>query len=80
MGARGATRAVWLRSGRRPDAWPPTRRQQEIARLQRDNARLQAQLTTAQRVIDSQGKRSALLDQLVTSSAPTPTSSGEPSS
>ena len=52
-------------------------REQEIARLQRDNARLQAQLVTAQRVIEVQGKLSALLDQLATSSAPTPLSSGE---
>src|SRR2546427_3115956 len=52
-------------------------REQEIARLQRDNTRLQAQLATAQRVIEIQGKLSALLDQLATSSAPTPTSSGE---
>ena len=52
-------------------------REQEIARLQRDNTRLQAQLATAQRVIEVQGKLSALLDQLTTSSALTPTSSGE---
>jgi hypothetical protein len=38
---------------------------------------LQAQLATAQRVIEVQGKLSALLDQLATSSALTPTSSGE---
>jgi hypothetical protein len=38
---------------------------------------LQAQLATAQRVIEIQGKLSALLDLLATSTAPTPTSSGE---
>jgi transposase len=53
-------------------------REQEIARLQRENARLQAQLTTAQRVIDVQGKLSALLDQLATSSALAMPTSGEP--
>lgn len=52
-------------------------REQEVTRLQRENARLQAQLTTAQRVIEVQGKLSALLDQLATSSADTPSSSGE---
>lgn len=55
-------------------------REQELARLQRENARLQAQLATAQRVIEVQGTRSALLDQLATSSAPegpTPSSSSE---
>jgi transposase len=52
-------------------------REQEIARLQHDNTRLQGQLATAQRVIEVQGKLSALLDQLATSSVPTPTSSGE---
>src|SRR5918994_1514491 len=45
-------------------------REQELARLQRENARLQARLTTAQKVIEVQGKLSALLDQLATSSAP----------
>ena len=54
-------------------------REQELARLQRENARLQAQLATAQRVIEVQGKLSALHDQLATSSAPEPPSrSGEP--
>lgn len=53
-------------------------REQELARLQRENARLQAQLATAQRVIEVQGKLSALLDQLATSSAPETPSSGEP--
>jgi transposase-like protein len=54
-------------------------REQELARLQRENARLQAQLATARQVIDVQGKLSALLDQLATSSAAeTPSSSGEP--
>lgn len=52
-------------------------RERELARLQRENARLQAELSTAQRVIQVQGKLSALLEQLATSSA-TPPNGGEP--
>jgi len=52
-------------------------REREIARLQRENTRLQAQLATAQRVIEVQGKLSTLLDQLATSSAATLSCSGE---
>ncbi len=57
---------------------PPTDpREREVARLQRENARLQTELSTAQQVIAVQGKLSALLEQLATSSA-TPSSGGEP--
>lgn len=60
---------------------PPTDpRERELARLQQDNTRLQAELSTAQRVIAVQGKLSALLEHLATSSAATPTSTGEPTS
>lgn len=51
-------------------------RDQELARLRRENAHLQADLAKAHRVIEVQGKLSALLEQLATGSAET--SSGEP--
>ena len=56
---------------------PPTdSREHELARLRRENARLQADLAKARKVIEVQGKLSALLEQLATSSeAPT---GGEP--
>ena len=51
-------------------------REQELARLRRQTAHLEAELATARRVIEVQGKLSALLEQLATSSeAPT---GGEP--
>jgi transposase-like protein len=57
---------------------PPTdTREQELARLRRENARLQADLAKAHKVIEVQGKLSALLEQLATGSA-TPPSGGEP--
>ena len=43
-------------------------REQELARLRRENARLQADLTKARTVIEVQGKLSSLLEQLATSS------------
>jgi len=52
----------------RPAADP---RQHELAKLQRENARLQADLVKARRVIEIQGKLSALLEQLATGSAET---------
>lgn len=68
--------------GARPARLAADPREQELARLQRANARLQAQLATAQKVIEVQGKLSALLDSLATSSAlaeaEAPISSGEP--
>jgi transposase len=55
-------------------AAPPGRprndpRDQEMAKLKRDNARLQADLTKAHHVIEVQRKLSALLEQLATGSA-----------
>jgi transposase len=51
---------------------PPTDpRQHELAKLQRENTRLQADLAKARRVIEIQGKLSALLEQLATGSAET---------
>ena len=52
-------------------------RDQEVARLRRENARLQADLAKAHKVIEVQGKLSALLEQLATGSAERP-SGGEP--
>ena len=57
----------------RPAADP---RDQELARLRRQTARLEAELAKAHRVIEVQGELSALLEQLATGSA-TP-SGGEP--
>ena len=49
---------------------PPTDpRENELARLRRENARLQSDLAKARRVIEVQGKVSALLKQLATGSA-----------
>jgi transposase len=50
----------------RPPAEPSER---ELARLRRENARVQADLDTAQRVSDVQRKLWALLEQLATGSA-----------
>ena len=61
----GALAALAAAPGR-PPADPLER---ENARLQRENARLQKELATAQRVIEVQGKLSALLEQLATGSA-----------
>jgi transposase len=48
---------------------PPTDpREHELARLRRENARLQADLAKARKVIEVQGKLSALLEQLATGS------------
>ena len=69
----GALQALSTASGR-----PPTDpREHELARLRRENARLQADLATARRVIEVQGKLSALLEQFATGSAES-TSGGEP--
>ena len=70
----GALAALATTPGR-PTAHPL---EKEVARLQRETQRLQAELTTAQRVIDVQGKLSALLEHLATSSATPPNSTGEP--
>ena len=56
---------------------PPTDpREHELARLRHENARLQSDLGKARRVIEVQGKLSALLEQLATGGAET--SGGEP--
>jgi transposase len=53
----------------KPAGRPPAdTRDREIARLRRENRRLAGELDTARKVIDVQGKLSALLDQLATSS------------
>jgi transposase len=68
----GALQALAASPGRPPsDA-----RDQEVARLRRENARLQADLAKAHRVIEVQGKLSALLEQLATGGAEM--SGGEP--
>jgi len=48
---------------------PADQREHELARLRQQNARLQADLAKARRVIDVQRKLSALLEQLATGSA-----------
>jgi transposase len=69
----GALRALAKPSGRAP-ADPADR---ENARLRKDNERLRGQLERARRVIEVQGKLSALLEQLATDS---PSSGSEPTS
>ena len=64
---RGALEALAKPAGRQP-ADPVDR---ELARLRRQNERLEDDLSTARRVIEVQGKLSALLDELATNSAPT---------
>lgn len=58
-------RAALAKPAGRP---PADARDRELARLRRENQRLAEQLDTARKVIDVQGKLSALLDQLATSS------------
>jgi transposase-like protein len=60
----GALQALAASPGR-PAADP---REQELARLRRENARLQAELAKTRKVIEVQGKLSALLEQLATGS------------
>ena len=64
---RGALEALAKPAGRQP-ADP---RDREVARLRRENERLAAELDRARKVIEVQGKLSALLDQLASDSAPT---------
>jgi transposase-like protein len=59
---RGALAALAKPAGRQP-ADP---RDQQVARLRRENERLQAELAKAHKVIEVQGKLSALLEQLAT--------------
>jgi transposase len=63
---RGAVAELARPSGR-PQADP---REQEIARLKKRNERLESELDKARKVIEAQGKLSALLEQLATDSAP----------
>ncbi len=63
---RGALQALAKPAGRQP-ADP---RDQQVARLRRENERLQAELGKARKVIEVQGKLSALLEQFATDSAP----------
>jgi len=63
---RGGLSALAKPSGRpRADA-----RDREIVRLRKDKERLEGQLDKAQKVIEIQGKLSALLDQIATDSTP----------
>jgi transposase-like protein len=65
---KGALAALEQRRGR-----PPTDpRERELARLERDNARLRDQLERARKVIEVQGELSALLGELATGSATEP--------
>jgi transposase len=63
---RGAEEALGRSSGRR--AGDP--RDKEIAKLKKDKERLSGQLDKARKVIEVQGKLSALLEELATDSAP----------
>jgi len=64
---RGALEALAQPAGRQPaDA-----RDREVARLRRENERLTGELDKARKVIEVQGKLSALLEQLATDSVPT---------
>ena len=63
---RGGLSALARASGR-PKA---DGRDREIARLRKEKERLETQLDKAQKVIEIQGKLSALLDQIATDSAP----------
>jgi transposase len=63
---RGALQALAKPAGRQP-ADP---RDREVAGLRKENERLQAELGKARRVIEVQGKLSALLEQLATDSGP----------
>ena len=65
---RGALQALAKPAGRQP-ADP---RDQQLARLHRENQRLQAELGKARKVIEVQGKLSALLEQLATDSVTQP--------
>ncbi|WBF60014.1 hypothetical protein LJ114_01140 [Propionibacterium freudenreichii] len=62
---RGALEAL----GRSSGAAPATAAEKEAARLRRENERLTGELDTARKVIEIQGKLSALLDQFSTDSA-----------
>lgn len=63
---RGALEALAKPAGRQPG----DPRDREVARLRRETERLAAELDKARKVIEVQGKLSALLEQLATDSAP----------
>jgi len=63
---RGALEALAKPAGRQP----ADTRDREVARLRRENERLAGELDRARKVIEVQGKLSALLEQLATDSAP----------
>ena len=63
---RGALEALAKSAGRQP----ADSRDREVARLRRDNERLAGELDKARKVIEVQGKLSALLEELATDSAP----------
>jgi len=63
---RGALQALAKPAGRQP-ADP---RDREVDRLRKENQRLASELDKARKVIEVQGKISALLEQLATDSAP----------
>ena len=63
---RGALAALAKPAGRQP-ADP---RDREVARLRRENQRLAGELDKARKIIEVQGKLSALLEDLATDSAP----------
>jgi transposase len=65
---RGALQALAKPAGRQP-ADP---RDQQLARLRRENQRLAGELGKARKVIEVQGKLSALLEQLATDSVTQP--------
>jgi transposase-like protein len=62
---RGGTEAL----GRRPGRQPKDPKDNEIAKLKSKNERLEKDLDTARKVIEVQGKLSALLEQLATDDA-----------
>jgi transposase-like protein len=63
---RGALEAL----ARAPGRQPADPRDREVARLRRENERLAGELDRARKVIEVQGKLSALLEQLATDSGP----------
>jgi len=65
---RGALQALAKPAGRQP-ADP---RDQQVARLRKENQRLAGELAKARKVIEVQGKLSALLEQLATDSVTQP--------
>jgi transposase len=64
---RGALEALAKPAGRQP----VDPRDREVVRLRRENERLTVELDRARKVIEVQGKLSALLDQLASDSVPT---------